>query len=198
MKKTWWMGLVIAAVASLLLTACSVFKPAFRGIELDKPLQVPDFSLTDQYGQTFTLSDQQGRAVMLFFGYTSCPDVCPTTLASWKKVYKELDKDSDKVRFVFITVDPERDTPERLGLHINAFNPDFIALTGTKEDLQPIYDFFSVVHDRQEVPESALGYLINHTSSSFLLDPQGLWRLRETYGTPPEDVSHDIQLILKQ
>ena len=134
---------------------------------------------------------------MLFFGYTSCPDVCPTTLASWKRVEKELDQDVEKVRFVFITVDPERDNPERLGMHVNAFSPDFIGLTGTEEDLGPIYKFFSVVRDRQEVPESALGYLINHTSSSFLLDPTGVWQLKETYGTESKDIAHDIQLLLK-
>lgn len=197
MNKKHFQGLIIVVIASFLLGACSLFPPNYRGIVLKEPVVVPDFNLVDQFGQPFRLSEQKGKVVMLFFGYTSCPDVCPTTLANWRKVYAALGKDSAQVKFVFITVDPERDTPERLGLHVNAFNPDFIGLSGPLADLEPIYTFFSVVRDRQEVPESALGYLINHTSSSFLLDPEGQWRLRELYGSPAEDVAHDIQLLLK-
>ena len=188
---------IIVVVASLLLGACGLIPANYRGIVLDEPQAVPDFSLVDQNGQPFRLSDQQGKAVILFFGYTSCPDVCPTTLATWRKVHDALGEDSDRVRFVFITVDPERDTPERLGMHVNAFHADFVGLSGSAEDLEPIYEFFSVVREKQQVPDSALGYLINHTSSSFLVDPEGQWQLRETYGTPAEDIAHDIQLVLK-
>jgi len=196
LKKPFVILIILFAV-SLLLGACSLIAPEFRGTVLDEPVAVPDFDLIDQNGEAFRLSDQQGKAVVLFFGYTSCPDVCPTTLATWRKVHEALGDDSDRVRFVFITVDPERDTPERLGLHVNAFNADFVGLSGSPADLEPIFEFFSVVREKQEVADSALGYLINHTSSSFVLDPEGQWRLRETYGTPSEDIAHDLQLLLK-
>ncbi|HSR30941.1 MAG TPA: SCO family protein, partial [Anaerolineae bacterium] len=117
------------------LTACG--GPSFRGTVLDEPVDVADFALTDENGGVFRLSDQQGNVVLLFFGYTSCPDVCPTTLATWRKIHEALGEDAERVRFVFVTVDPERDTAERLGMHVNAFNPDFIGLTGTPEELDP-------------------------------------------------------------
>lgn len=178
----------------VLLFACG--SPAFTGSVLDAPVQVPDFSLTDQSGQPFRLSDQRGRVVLLFFGYTSCPDVCPTTLATWRRTHELLGTDADQVRFVFVTVDPERDTPERLGLHVNAFNPAFVGLTGTTAELEALYQVFDVVYEKVTVSESALGYLVNHTATTFVLDPEGQWRLRETYGSTPEDIAHDIRELL--
>jgi protein SCO1/2 len=182
-------------LAALLLAACGA--PSFRGSVLDEPVTVPDFALTDQDGGTFRLSDQQGNVVLLFFGYTSCPDVCPTTLATWRKVHEALGDDANRVRFVFVTVDPERDTPERLGMHVRAFNPDFIGLTGTEEELQPVYDFFKVVFEEDTSSGSALGYLINHTATTFIVDPEGRWRLRESFGTEIEDIVHDIRQLLE-
>jgi protein SCO1/2 len=182
-------------LAALLLTACG--SPSFRGSVLDKPVTVPDFVLTDQDGGTFRLSDQQGKVVLLFFGYTSCPDVCPTTLATWRKVHEALGDDAEHVRFVFVTVDPERDTPERLGMHVRAFNPDFFGLTGAEEELQPVYGFFDIVFEKDTSSGSALGYLINHTATTFVVDPEGQWRLRETFGTEIEDIVHDIRQLLE-
>lgn len=191
MKRIW----IFAPLAVLLLAACG--SPSYRGSVLDEPVTVPDFTLTDQYGQPFRLSDQRGKVVLLFFGYTSCPDVCPTTLGTWRKVHQALGQDAEQVRFVFVTVDPERDTAERLGLHVNAFNQDFVGLTGTPEELEVVYDLFGVVHEKDTSSGSALGYLVNHTATTFVIDPDGTWRLRETYGTEPEDYVHDIQQLLK-
>jgi protein SCO1/2 len=158
---------------------------------------VPDWTLTDENGDLFRLSDQQGNVVLLFFGYTSCPDVCPTTLATWRKIHEALGDDAQRVRFVFVTVDPERDTAERLGMHANAFNPDFIGLTGTPEELDPVYEVFDVYFEKDTSSGSALGYLVNHTATTFVLDLEGQWRLRETYGTEAADIVHDIQQLLK-
>ncbi len=179
----------------LVLAACGA--PSFRGSVLEEPVAVPDFTLTDQNGQPFHLSDQQGKVVLLFFGYTSCPDVCPTTLATWRKVHQALGADADQVRFVFVTVDPERDTAERLGLHVEAFNPDFIGLTGSPEDLDAVYQVFDVYYEKDTSSGSALGYLISHTATTFVLDTEGNWRLRETYGTEVDDLVYDIQQLLK-
>ena len=187
--------LVLILVPVLVLGACG--GPSFRGSVVAEPITVPDFVLTDENGETFRLSDQRGNVVLLFFGYTSCPDVCPTTLANWRKVHESLGDDAARVRFVFVTVDPERDSVERLGLHVNAFNPDFIGLTGTPEELQAVYDIFDVYYEKDTSSASALGYLVNHTATTFVLDTEGIWRLRETYGTPSEDITHDIRQLLE-
>lgn len=164
---------------------------------LEEPLAVPDFALTDQHGLPFRLSEQQGQVVLLFFGYTQCPDVCPTTLATWRRVHEALGEDAGQVRFVFVTVDPDRDTPERLGAHVNAFNPDFIGLSGSAEELQAVYDIFGVFYEKDTSSGSAAGYLVNHTATTFVVDPQGQWRLRETFGTEVDDIVYDIQQLLK-
>jgi protein SCO1/2 len=179
----------------LSLIACG--GPSFRGSVLDEPVDVPDWTLYDQHGEMFRLGDQRGNVVLLFFGYTSCPDVCPTTLATWRKIHQALGEEAQRVRFVFVTVDPERDTAERLGLHVNAFNPDFIGLTGTPEELDPVYEAFDVYYEKDTSSGSALGYLVNHTATTFVLDPEGRWRLRETYGTEAADIVHDIQQLLE-
>ncbi len=185
----------LAALVAIVLAACG--SPSFRGSVLDGPVAVPDFTLTDQYGRPFRLSDQQGNVVLLFFGYTQCPDVCPTTLATWRRVHQELGDDAARVRFVFITVDPERDTQERLGLHVSAFSPDFVGLTGTPDELQAVYDIFGVYHEKDTSSGSAAGYLVAHTATTFLVDPEGRWRLGEPYGTLAEDIVHDIRQLLK-
>ena len=190
MKRTYRM-----LALAVLLAACGA--PSFRGSVLETPMAVPDFTLVDQDGQPFRLSDQQGKVLLLFFGYTSCPDVCPTTLATWRKVHEALGADADQVRFVFVTVDPERDTAERLGLHVQAFNPDFVGLTGSPEALDAVYQVFDVYYEKDTSSGSALGYLISHTATTFVLDKEGTWRLRETYGTEVNDLVHDIRQLLK-
>ena len=187
--------LVLVLAMAACLAACG--GPSFRGSVLAEPVDVPGFVLTDENGEPFRLGDQRGDVVLLFFGYTSCPDVCPTTLATWRKVHEGLGEDADRVRFAFVTVDPERDTPERLGLHVNAFNPDFVGLTGTPEELEPVYETFGVFYEKDTSSGSALGYLINHTATTFVVDPEGRWRLRETYGTEVEDIVYDIRQLLE-
>jgi protein SCO1/2 len=191
MKRT----LALILLVGLLLSACG--SPSYRGTPLDPPVAVPDFQLTDEEGQPFRLSDQRGRVVLLFFGYTSCPDVCPTTLATWHRVHEALGRDAERVRFVFVTVDPERDTVERLGMHVNAFHPDFVGLTGSPEALEAVYGVFDIFYEKDTSSQSALGYLVSHTATTFVLDPEGQWRLRESYGTLVEDLVHDIRQLLE-
>ena len=178
----------------VVLTACGA--PTFKGTLLEEGVNVPDFTLTDQYGQPFQLSEQRGKVLLFFFGYTQCPDVCPTTLSIWRKVHEALGEDAGQVRFVFITVDPERDTAERLGLHVNAFNPDFVGLTGSKAELEAVYEVFDVYFEKDEQSGSAAGYLISHTATTFVVDQEGKYRLRESYGTEVEDIVHDIRQLL--
>jgi protein SCO1/2 len=188
------------AVALLLggtLTACGSRAPDFRGQVLDPPRPVPDLALPDQHGQTFRLSDQRGRVVLFFFGYTHCPDVCPTTLGAWKRVHDALGQDAEEVRFVFVTVDPERDTPQRLQEHLALFQEDFVGVTGSPERLRTVYETFGVFFEKDTTGGSAVGYLVSHTATAFLVDGDGQWRLRHTFGTPVEDIVHDIRELLK-
>lgn len=161
-------------------------------------LEVPDYQLVDQRNSPFQFSSQRGAVILLFFGYTFCPDVCPLTLSHWKKISDILGSASDDVRFVYITVDPERDTPAQLSAHLGVFNEDFIGLTGEPKDLDQIYKTFGVIHEKVQIAESSTGYLMNHTARTNLVDQDGNWRLTFAYNTAPEIIAHDIQLLLKK
>ncbi len=186
---------MLVSLLLVVLVACGR-QPAFKGTVLQDPVPAPDFTLTDQHGRPFRLSDQKGHVVLLFFGYTHCPDVCPTTLSIWKQVEAQLGDDAKKVRFVFITADPERDTPQRLREHLALFSPNFIGLTGTPEELAPVYQAYHVYVEKASEEQTAVGYLVNHTSTTYVIDPQGRWRLTIPFGTPAEDVVHDVRLLL--
>lgn len=182
-------------ILGVLLGACG--SPTLRGTVIDPPFEAPDFVLTDQYGQPFQLSDQRGSVVLLFFGYTNCPDVCPTTLAIWRETYEALGEDANQVRFVYVTVDPERDTQERLATYLNAFSPDFFGLSGTADELDAVYKSYGVFHEKQPSPGGGDDYEVAHTSTAVVIDPEGQWRVNEPYGTPAEDLVNDIQALLK-
>lgn len=201
MRRTMAIGFVVALLVCLPLAACKP-TPSFRGNVLATPdgtsaMPAPGFTLTDQYDRLFHLSDQKGRVVILFFGYASCPDVCPTTLSVWKQVHEALGDDAHQVRFVFVTVDPERDTKERLKVHLDLFNSDFIGLTGTEAELEAVYQAYGVYREKVTLSDSALGYQVTHTSSGYVIDPDGAWRLRHPFGTPVEDIVHDIRQLVK-
>jgi protein SCO1/2 len=196
MKTSVQLALAFLALAAGGLVACGPDDASFRGTALDPARPVRDFVLTDQHGQPFRLSDQHGKVVVLFFGYTFCPDVCPTTLSIWKRVDEALGEDAENVRFVFVTVDPERDTREQLKQHVEIFNKDFVGLTGALEDLTPVYQTFGVYYEKDAETESAAGYLVNHTASAFVVDGEGQWRLKHSFDTPEEDIVHDIRQLL--
>lgn len=168
----------------------------FYGGVLDPPRPAPDFTLTDQHGATYRLSDQRGDVVVLFFGYTTCPDVCPGTLAQYRNVKSLLGDDADRVQFVFVTVDPERDTQERLAEYIALFDPEFHGLWADREALEEVWRLYGVYVERVETPESSAGYLVNHSAVSYVIDTRGNLRLAHLYGTPNDHVVHDLQLLL--
>ena len=199
-KKSFYTPLYIAtAVLALSILLGFVFrKPyAFHGTVISPPLPVTDFSLQTANGESFRLSDQQGKPVLLFFGYTSCPDVCPTTLAIFKQVNQRLGDDAQKVRFVMITADPDRDTPEKVAAYVAQFNSEFIGLSGNLSDLESIWKELGVFVEKQD-SGSAAGYLVSHTASVFVIDQNGNLLMMLPYGTSAIDMADDLTQLLKR
>lgn len=189
-----WPRLVaVALVAMLGLGACGPFGDdyAFHGGELAPPNPAPAIALTDQHGQPFDLAAQRGRAVLLFFGYTNCPDVCPTTLSDFIAVKDRLGDQADDVAFVFVTVDPDRDTPARLAEYLDFFDPSFVGLTGTPAQVDVAKQGYGVF-SQEQASASSLGYLVDHTTTTFLIDPNGNYRLIYDYGTDPDAIAADV------
>jgi len=191
------LGLGVLVGVALILTGWQYFQPAytFRGSLIDPPVPAADFELTDQHGQTFRLSEHNGKIVLLFFGYTNCPDVCPLTLSEFKRIKASLGSQASDVRFVFITVDPERDTGEVLGQYIQNFDTDFVGLSGEREVLEGVWKDYGVYQAKQDVG-SAAGYLVDHTARTYLVDKQGNWRLTYPFEMDPEDITRDVRHLL--
>lgn len=186
---------ILACLA--LFSACRQSDSTFKGTLLDEAIPAADFTLTDQDSQAFTLSAKNDKIILLFFGYAYCPDVCPLTLSTWKQVQDTMQEEHDKIEFVFITVDPERDTVEKLREHLSIYSETFYGLTGTAEELLPVYQDYGVYREKVRVSESAAGYLMNHTARIFLIEPGNVWRLSYTYDTPAIDIVHDLRRLLK-
>jgi protein SCO1/2 len=191
-------GIGIVAVALVAVGLLLRPQGQFRGSLLDPPIPAPDFSLTQANGETFTLSAQKEKIVLLFFGYTYCPDVCPTTLADLAQVMKRLGRQSERVRVVFISVDPQRDTPERAQSYAAAFDPSFIGLSGTEADLQPVWNAYGVYRLVRDSESRGSDYLVDHSARVYLIDGKGNLRLTYSFGTPVEDLENDLRLILRE
>ncbi len=188
----------LSTVLIIVVFGCESSEPSFRGTALDNSIPAGDFTLTDQDSQAFSLKGHRGKIILLFFGYAYCPDVCQNTLSTWKQVQDALKDESERLEFVFVTVDPERDTVERLRKHLNVYSSNFYGLTGRAEELQPVYDAFGVYRERVSISESATGYLMNPTARMFVVEGNGEWRLSYQFDTPADDIIHDIRQLLKQ
>jgi len=184
-------GALIGLAAILLVWQISERNYTYQGSLIDPPARAADFELVDQNGQEFRLSEQQGQVVLIFFGYTNCPDVCPVTLSEFRRVKSQLGDRAQDVQFVFVTVDPERDTAERTGTYLAGFDPAFIGLTGDLEVLQKTWEDYGVLVEKQESASKA-GYLIDHTARIYAIDKQGNWRLTFPFGMEAEKISRDI------
>lgn len=169
----------------------------FRGTQYEPAWPAPDIALTQADGSNFQLSEMRDDIVLLFFGYTSCPDVCPTTLSELKRVVSDLGGDGENVQVVFVTVDPNRDTPQKLQEYMSIFNPDFIGLSGSMEDLEKVWRDYGVFREEEQLPNSATGYIVNHTARLYLVDQDGNLRLSYGFGTPTEDIMHDLKILFK-
>jgi protein SCO1/2 len=154
-----------------------------------------DFALPDFNGKMRTLADFKGKAVVIFFGYTQCPDVCPTTMAEMATVMQQLGPLADKVQVLFVTLDPERDTPELLSKYVPSFDPRFLGLVGDKAATEKVAKEFKVFY--QKVPGKTPGsYTLDHTAGSYAFDPQGRIRLFIRHGQGAEPIVHDLKMLL--
>ncbi len=199
-RKTLLIGL--GSFVLLLLVGAAVFvfaKPAnFRGTTFAEPYPVAsEIDLTRSDGSRFRLSEMRGEVVLLFFGYTSCPDVCPATLAELRQSLSELEEqDAQQVKVVFVTVDPERDSPQRVQEYVDQFNPAFIGLSGPETSLEKVWAEYGVYREIAD-EQSAAGYIVNHTARVSLIDQQGNLRVSFSFDTPVEDIVHDLKIVLK-
>jgi len=195
--RTFYVTLSGLLSTLILLAACGQAYQ-FHGTLFGPPRAAADFALTNQDGQTARLSDYRGQLVLLFFGYTHCPDACPTTLAQFKQVRAQLGSQADRVRFVFITVDPERDTPERLRQYLAAFDPAFIGLTGATADLEAVWKGYGVYREKRAVGGTAAGYLMDHTARIYAVDARGNLRLTWLLDTDTADLLQDVRHLLEE
>ena len=193
--------LFLIFVALTALVACdnkltpSVSKIAFINTDITGIDYAKKLSLTDHNGQARTLEDFRGKLVLVFFGYTQCPDVCPTTLSEMANVMQLLDKDADKVQVLFVTLDPDRDTPALLSRYVPAFHPSFLGLVGDKAATDEVVKEFKLFV--QKIPaKSGSGYTIDHTAGSYVFDKQGHIRLFIRHGQGAEPIAKDIRALL--
>lgn len=169
----------------------------FEGQVFDPATPPQDFTLTDQHGAPWQLSGQHGKAVLLYFGYTNCPDICPATMVLFQDVVKQLGSDANRVRFVFITIDPDHDTPVQLGNYLTAFDPTFVGLTGALAQLEPVYQSFGTYRTQTPATHTGDDHKFTHPTNIFGIDPHGRLRIVHDYGDPTESFTHDIRLLLR-
>ncbi|MBC3832113.1 SCO family protein [Undibacterium amnicola] len=198
-RRSVWTRIVsggLALAAGLILSACNKPEEKFLNTDLTGLSYAKDFALIDQNGQPRSLADFKGKAVVLFFGYTQCPDVCPTTMFEMSKVMTQLGPLAERVQVLFVTVDPERDTQELLAAYVPNFDKRFLGLYGNAEATAKVAKEFKVFYQKSpgKTPDS---YTMDHTAASYVFDPQGRIRLYIQYGQKTETIVHDLQILLK-
>ena len=189
-------GLTALSMASGWLMGCTPDKPQFKSIDLTGADYAQGFSLLDHNGQLRTVKDFSGKAVVVFFGFTQCPDVCPASMAELAEVKRLLGADGDKLQAIFITVDPERDTPELLKAYMGNFDPGFLALRPTPEQLPQVAKDFKIYYKKVD-GKTRGSYTMDHSAGSYIYDPQGRVRLYNRYGSGAEVLASDIRLLFK-
>ena len=196
MNKRQWLG-GLGFLALLALGACGQGKPAFRGVDITGAEYAQGWELADQNGQVRTIKDFAGKVVIVFFGYTQCPDVCPTSMQELAEVKRLLGQDGERLQGVFITVDPDRDTPELLKSYMANFDPSFVALrASTPEQLAQVTKEFKIYYKKVE-GKTPTSYTMDHSAGSFTFDPQGRVRLYNRYGSGAAALAEDVKILLK-
>ena len=185
----------LLAVLCLLAVACNRAPVEFRNTDLTGATFARQFTLSDHNAQIRTLGDFKGKVVVIFFGYASCPDICPSTLSRLATVMKALGPESERVQVLFVTVDPERDTADRLRDFVPWFHPSFLGLRGDAQETKVVSEEFRIFSSRREVG-SQLGYVLDHSSGAYVYDPAGRIRLYVKDTASVEEIVADIRLLL--
>lgn len=186
---------VLACLGALSACDKAAPPPSFKSLDITGAEYASKLSLTDANGQPFQLSSLKGKVVVVFFGYTQCPDVCPTTLTNLAETQRLLGQDGDKLVGVFVTVDPKRDTATLMKSYVSAFNPNWVGLRGTPDETAAAAKEFKIFY-REVAGKTESSYTVDHTAASFVFDPQGKVRLYVRHATPPADLAADIQSLL--
>ncbi len=188
-----WAG--AASLAGLTLAGCTESKPSFNGVDITGADYARDFRLKDTSGRERTLADFRGKVVVLFFGYAQCPDVCPTTMAEMAEVKRKLGAEGERLQVVFVTVDPERDTPEVMKAYMEAFDPAFVALIPTPEELAAMAKDYKVYYKKVD-GKTPTSYSMDHSAASYVYDPEGRLRLYARYGAGADAMLADVKALL--
>ena len=183
--------------AAGIFSACSPKGPKFQGIDLTGAEYARDLLLPDHNGQPRSLKDFAGKVVVVFFGYTQCPDVCPTSMSELAEVKRALGADGDRLQGLFVSVDPERDTPEMLKAYMTNFDPSFLALRGTPEQLAAVAKDFKIYYKRVE-GQTPTSYTMDHSAGSYVYDPAGRLRVYHRYGSGAQSLAADVRTLLKE
>ncbi len=188
---------IVMMFSALLVAGCGErAAPKFQLTDVTGADFGKSLALTDHNGKPRTLADFNGKVVVLFFGFTHCPDACPTTMLELANVAKALGPDAERMQVLFVTVDPERDTPEVLRQYVPSFNPSFLGLYGTPEETSRAAKAFKVYFQKQAQPGGS--YTMDHSAGTFVLDPKGRLRLFSQYGAGAAPLVHDIKLLLAE
>jgi protein SCO1/2 len=188
-----WVAIVLAFSA---IAACNKAEEKFINTDVTGLSYASGFSLTDQNGQHRTLQDFKGKVVVMFFGYTQCPDVCPTTMAEMAQVMTQLGAQADKVQVLFVTIDPERDTQALLAAYVPNFDKRFLGLYGNAEETAKVAKDFKIFYQKSP-GKQADSYSMDHTAASYVFDAEGRIRLYLQYGQKSEAITHDLKILLK-
>ncbi len=192
-----WAGLPWASAALALLAGCAPARPQFKTVDITGINYAQQFALTDENGQPRQLSDFRGKVAVVFFGYTSCPDVCPITLAELANVMKKLGPNASRVQVLFVTFDPERDTGPVLKRYLDNFDPTFLGLRGSDDQIKATAKDFKVFYEKVDGP-TADSYTIDHQAVSYVFDTSGKPRLYVVDSTTTDDWVHDLNILLDQ
>jgi protein SCO1 len=185
-----------ASVFAALLALAACTAPQFHGVAIDPPEPAAELDLADSTGARFRLSDARGNVVLIFFGYTHCPDICPTTLADWRKVADLLGTDVVRVRFVFVSVDPERDEVAAVQRYAHRFSPHIRGFTGSRARIDALLARWHLAAYRDGAPTDTISYLVAHPAHVFVVDRQGQLRLLHKAGLTPTQIASDIRALL--
>jgi protein SCO1 len=189
--------LTIAIFLVVTLSGCGENKPGvkFDSIDITGAEFGKDFKLTDHTGKMRTLADFRGKAVVMFFGYTHCPDVCPTTMSDMNQALTLLGKDADRVQVLFVTIDPERDTPKVLASYVPAFNSSFLGMYGNTAETAAVAKEFKIFYQKNP-DKDGKGYSMDHSAGTYVFDPSGKLRLFMKYGLGAQSIAHDLRQLL--